>query len=136
MGFFYIYYVEGLFKAFEKGVHRVHHNLRQLIIWNNMVIFGLSFRIQALHSEVGYLKVIIDPDKKLFTVWVTNGEKEDDKFLEKARKDASIFKKAGYLVAFFHSGNEELLEAASALVCSNYRELCEKERQIGAAIEV
>lgn len=132
MGFFYIYYVEGLCIGVSKGSPQSTGRL----VWNNLVAIRLSFQMRAFCSEVNYLKVIIDPDKKLFTVWLTNEEKADDKFLEDLREEAKLFKKAGYLAAFFFSGKEELIETTSALVCSNYRELCDKRRKLGVATEV
>lgn len=69
------------------------------------------------------MRTVIDNEKKLYTVWLSNEDKQIEGLYEKLEKEACIFRSMGYLVAYFQSGGKDLVEATTDLVISHYREM-------------
>ncbi len=65
------------------------------------------------------MNIQISENDKIVAFWLTNKEKADDKFRETLKPQYSEWKKKGYRVAVFISGNENLLKNTESLLLNN-----------------
>lgn len=69
----------------------------------------------------------VNDGKKLVTVWLTNGEKYDDKLKARLEDVCAEYSAKKYLVAVFESGREELYDNTLALLKYNRQKSAEEE---------
>ena len=67
------------------------------------------------------MEVELDHGQKLVTVWLTRREQKDEVLQEKMKARYAEWKSRKYTVAVFLSGDRDLREQTSALVCYNQR---------------
>ena len=66
-------------------------------------------------------------DSKIVEIWLTKAERQD----EKLRRDLKVlyqgFKESGYLVTAFLSGDQDLADTTSDLICYNRKRIAQLE---------
>ena len=67
------------------------------------------------------MEIIQDDAKKLVQVWLTRQEGEDSAVQERLQPMYAQWKQQEYMVAVFHSGQEDLKENTMALLAYNKR---------------
>ena len=84
------------------------------------------------------LEINVRSESKIVEVWLTREEKQDARLREQLKPLYQKYKAQGYLTAVFESGEEELWDAASDLLCYNRRRIAqmevEQEKQCGMAM--
>lgn len=71
------------------------------------------------------MEIIQDDAKKLVQVWLTRQEGEDSAVQERLQPMYAQWKQQKYMVAVFHSGQEDLKENTMALLAYNKRRSAE-----------
>ena len=71
------------------------------------------------------MEIIQDDAKKLVQVWLTRQEGEDSAVQERLQPMYAQWKQQKYMVAVFHSGQEDLKENTMALLTYNKRRSAE-----------
>jgi len=71
------------------------------------------------------MEIIQDDAKKLVQVWLTRQEGEDSAVQERLQPMYAQWKQQEYMVAVFHSGQEDLKENTLALLAYNKRRSAE-----------
>ena len=71
------------------------------------------------------MEIIRDDAKKLVQVWLTRQEGEDSAVQERLQPMYAQWKQQKYMVAVFHSGQEDLKENTLALLAYNKRRSAE-----------
>lgn len=71
------------------------------------------------------MEIIQDDAKKLVQVWLTRQEGEDSAVQERLQPMYAQWKQQKYMVAVFHSGQEDLKENTLALLAYNKRRSAE-----------
>ena len=71
------------------------------------------------------MEICVQHDKRILEVWLTRSEHSDTKLMTKLKPLCADYKKAGFCVAYFLSGDKDLLEETSALLCFNQRRAAE-----------
>jgi hypothetical protein len=75
------------------------------------------------------LEINIRDDSKIVEIWLTNAEKRDNALRESLKPLYQKYAKQKYLVAVFQSGERDLCDATSDLLCYNRKRLAEQEAQ-------
>lgn len=60
-------------------------------------------------------------------VWLTNHEKQDESLKEWLKNFYQQYREKKYIVAVYMSGEQDLMEETSALLCYNRKRLAEQE---------
>lgn len=60
-------------------------------------------------------------------VWLTNQEKQDESLKERLKNFYQQYREKKYIVAVYMSGEQDLMEETSALLCYNRKRLAEQE---------
>lgn len=85
------------------------------------------------------MEIIRDDAKKLVQVWLTRQEGEDSAVQERLQPMYAQWKQQKYMVAVFHSGQEDLKENTMALLAYNKRRSAElavqREKKRAAGLE-
>ena len=86
------------------------------------------------------MEIIQDDAKKLVQVWLTRQEGEDSAVQERLQPMYAQWKQQEYMVAVFHSGQEDLKENTMALLAYNKRRSAElavqrEKKQRAAGLE-
>lgn len=69
------------------------------------------------------MKVQINDREKMVTIWLTHQDQEDADIQETIQKISKEYKSKKYLVGVFLSGQEDLLEQTSGLLCHNQQSM-------------
>lgn len=84
------------------------------------------------------MEIHVRDGSKLVEVWLTNSEKRDVELRERLKPLYREYKKNDYLVAVFESGEQDLTELTSGLLCDHRRRTAQREveleRQSGMAV--
>lgn len=84
------------------------------------------------------MEIHVRDGSKLVEVWLTNSEKRDAELRERLKPLYREYKKKDYLVAVFESGEQDLTELTSGLLCGHRRRSVRREvtleRQSGMAM--
>ena len=84
------------------------------------------------------MEIHVKSDSKLVEVWLTNAEKQDTAIREKLKLLYRAYKEKKYLVAVFESGEGDLANATSDLLCYNRKRITQlevrREKQQGMVI--
>ncbi len=75
------------------------------------------------------MEVYVRDQQKLTEIWLTKQEKQDAALRRQLVSFYTQYSKAGYTVAVFLSGEEELYQQTRDLLLCNRRRLAEKEVQ-------
>ena len=60
-------------------------------------------------------------------VWLTNQEKQDESLKERLKNFYQQYREKKYIVAVYMSGEQDLMEETSALLCYSRKRLAEQE---------
>ena len=86
------------------------------------------------------MKMNVRDDIKIVDIWLTNEEKENMELREQLKPIYQEYEQKKYLVAVFESGDEDLWDNTSQLLCTNRRRMAEREvaqeRQMGMTMEM
>ena len=66
-------------------------------------------------------------DSKIVEIWLTKAEKQDAKLQRDLKLLYQGFKESGYLVAAFLSGDQDLTDTTSDLICYNRKRIAQME---------
>ena len=75
------------------------------------------------------MQIDVHKERKLVCIWLARLESEDAGIQEKLKNLYAQYKQQGYLVAVYHSGDQDLQEMTSALLQYNRRLFAEREVQ-------
>jgi len=78
-------------------------------------------------KDGGWLEINVRDDMKFVEVWLTRSESQDEQFKESLRPLYQEYKAKKYKVAVFHSGERDVWDAASDLICYNRKRIAELE---------
>ena len=85
-----------------------------------------------------YLEINVRDKSKIVEIWLTNAEKRNTELREKLKPLYKEYQAKKYLVAVFESGERDLGDAASDLLCYNRKRIAqlevEREKQSGMAM--
>lgn len=73
------------------------------------------------------MEINVRDDSKLVEIWLTNAETRDMALREQLKPLYQEYKARNYLVAVFESGERNLADAASDLLCYNRKRLAQVE---------
>ena len=73
------------------------------------------------------MEINVRDDRKIVEVWLTNQEKQDEALREQLKDLYQQYREKKYIVAVYMSGNLNLTEETSALLCYNRKRLAEQE---------
>jgi hypothetical protein len=73
------------------------------------------------------LEINVRDDRKIMEVWLTNQEKQDESLKEWLKNFYQQYREKKYIVAVYMSGEQDLMEETSALLCYNRKRLAEQE---------
>lgn len=73
------------------------------------------------------MEINVRDDRKIVEVWLTNQEKQDESLREQLKNLHQQYREKKYIVAVYMSGNLNLMEETSALLCHNRKRLAEQE---------
>ena len=73
------------------------------------------------------MEINIRDDMKFVEVWLTRSESQDEQFKEGLKPLYQEYKAKKYKVAVFHSGERDVWDAASDLICYNRKRIAELE---------
>ena len=76
-----------------------------------------------------YLEINVRDHCKIVEIWLSNSEKRDELLRERLKPLYQKYKAQKYLVAVFESGDRDLADATSDLLCYNRKRLAEMEVQ-------
>lgn len=81
------------------------------------------------------MEINVRDESRIVEVWLTNAEKQDAEVCEQLKPLYQEYKRKNYLVAVFQSGDQNLADATSDLLCYNRRRIAqmevEREKQTG-----
>ena len=79
-------------------------------------------------------------ESKIVEIWLTKAEKQDAKLQRDLEVLYQCFKESGYLVVAFLSGEQDLTDTASDLICYNRKRIAqlkvEQEKNQGLTIKI
>lgn len=75
------------------------------------------------------MEINVHSDSKLVEIWLTNAEKRNAELRESLKPLYQEYKAKNYLVAVFESGEQNLADATSDLLCYNRKRLAQMEAQ-------
>ena len=73
------------------------------------------------------MEINVRDDRKIVEVWLTNQEKQDETLRKQLKNFYQQYREKKYIVAVYLSGDQNLTEETSALLCSNRKRLAEQE---------
>ena len=73
------------------------------------------------------MEITVRDDLELVEVWLTNEEKQNEALREKLKLLYREYKEKKYLVAVFQSGERDLADATSDLLCYNRKRLAQTQ---------
>lgn len=73
------------------------------------------------------MEINVRDDRKIMEVWLTNQEKQDESLKEWLKNFYQQYREKKYIVAVYMSGEQDLMEETSALLCYNRKRLAEQE---------
>lgn len=76
------------------------------------------------------MEIHVRDGSKLVEVWLTNSEKRDGELRERLKPLYREYKKKDYLVAVFESGEQDLTELTSGLLCDHRRRGAQREVEL------
>lgn len=76
------------------------------------------------------MEFIKKDEHKIVEIWMTKKERDDEMLQEKLKPFYKQYKEAGYLVAVYQSGNEDLKECTAALLKYNRRRAVERAMEV------
>lgn len=68
----------------------------------------------------------VQSGKKTVEIWLTNAEKDNEDLRDQLKLLYQKYKRQGYLVITFQSGNENLADLTGALLTTNRRRMAEQ----------
>ena len=81
------------------------------------------------------MEINVRDSSKIVEVWLTRAEKQDAELQEKLKPMYREYKDKNYLVAVFQSGEQDLADVTSDLLCYNRKRIAqlevEREKQSG-----
>ena len=84
------------------------------------------------------MEINVRDKSKIVEIWLTNAEKRNTELREQLKPLYKEYKAKKYLVAVFESGERDLGDAASDLLCYNRKRIAqlevEREKQSGMAM--
>ena len=72
------------------------------------------------------LEFKVQSGKKTVEIWLTNAEKDNEDLRDQLKLLYQKYKRQGYLVITFQSGNENLTDLTGALLTTNRRRMAEQ----------
>lgn len=72
------------------------------------------------------LEFKVQSGKKTVEIWLTNAEKDNEDLRDQLKLLYQKYKRQGYLVITFQSGNENLADLTGALLTTNRRRMAEQ----------
>lgn len=86
------------------------------------------------------MEINVKDDRKTVEIWLTRAEKQDAVLRERLKPLYKEYRDRKYLVAVFQSGERDLTDATSDLICYNRKRLAEqetvRERQQGMSMSM
>ena len=79
------------------------------------------------------MEINVKSERKLLEIWLTREEKQDATLPEKLKPLYQACKEMGYMAVIFASGEQDLWDTASNLLCCNRRRISRTETPQGAA---
>lgn len=76
------------------------------------------------------MEIQIRDGSKLVEVWLTNSEKRNVELRERLKPLYQTYKEKDYLVAVFESGERDLTELTSGLLCDHRRRTAQREVEL------
>lgn len=73
------------------------------------------------------MEINIRDDMKFVEIWLTRSESRNEQFKEKLKPLYQEYAAKKYKVAVFHSGERDVWDAASDLICYNRKRIAELE---------
>lgn len=73
------------------------------------------------------MEIHVRDSSKLVEVWLTNSEKRDENLRERLKPLYREYKEKDYLVAVFESGEQDLTDLTSSLLCDHRRRSAQRE---------
>lgn len=73
------------------------------------------------------MEIHVRDGSKLVEVWLTNSEKRDAELRERLKPLYQEYKAKSYLVAVFMSGEQDLAELTSGLLCDHRKRSAQRE---------
>ena len=73
------------------------------------------------------MELNIRNDIKMVEIWLTKAERQDAKLQRDLKVLYQGFKESGYLVATFLSGDQDLTDTTSDLICYNRKRIAQME---------
>lgn len=73
------------------------------------------------------MEINVRGDRRIVEVWLTNQEKQDDSLREQLKDLYQQYREKKYIVAVYMSGDLNLTEETSALLCCNRKRLAGQE---------
>ena len=73
------------------------------------------------------MEIHVRDGSKLVEVWLTNSEKRDKNLRERLKPLYREYKEKDYLVAVFESGEQDLTDLTSSLLCDHRRRSAQRE---------
>lgn len=84
------------------------------------------------------MEINVRSESRTVEIWLTREEKQDAKLREKLKPLYQRYKNEGYLAVVYESGERDLWDAASDLLCYNRKRIAqlevEQEKQCGMAM--
>lgn len=75
------------------------------------------------------MEINVRDDRRIVEVWLSNQEKQDATLREPLKNLYQQYREKKYIVAVYLSGDQNLTEQTSALLCYNRKRLAEQEVQ-------
>ena len=75
------------------------------------------------------MELSIHRDKQIVAVWLTQADRKDDQVQERLKQLYDAYRESGFQVAVFQSGEQDLTELTSALLCKNRRDFAVLQAQ-------
>ena len=82
------------------------------------------------------MEININQESKTVDVWLTAREAQDPAMRERLRLLYRVFAGQKYLVAVFQSGRQDLVQAASDLLCYNRKRIAQLEVEYEKQMEL
>lgn len=76
------------------------------------------------------MEIHVRDGSKLVEVWLTNSEKQNIELRERLKPLYREYKEKDYLVAVFESGEQDLTELTSSLLCDHRRRTAQREVEL------
>lgn len=73
------------------------------------------------------MEINVRDDSKIVEIWLTNAEQRDNALRESLKPLYTKYAQQKYLVAVFQSGERNLTDATSDLICHNRKRLAEQK---------